>query len=145
MSDVRRIVVATDGSHAGSAAVEVGVQLAKETNAVTTFVHVRRAPLPILGCPDYERALSSESKVAQQVVDAAADLAAAAGVESESEILQGDPAEQIVDLARLRDADMIVVGARALGGLGSVSDAVVNHADRSVLVVRPSAVNRRAA
>jgi len=75
--------------------------------------------------------------------------AAEAGVASESEILEGDAAEEILGLARLRDADLIVVGSRDLGRvagamLGSVSNAVVHNADRPVLVVKPRAARARA-
>jgi nucleotide-binding universal stress UspA family protein len=49
----------------------------------------------------------------------------------------------ILDIAGSRDAAMIVMGSRGLTGvrsmlLGSVSGAVVNHADRPTLVVRQS-------
>jgi len=73
-------------------------------------------------------------------------------VEAEGEIMEGDAAEEIVELARARDADLIVVGSRALGSLaatllGSVSHAVVHGADRPVLVVtaRPEEEARAAA
>jgi nucleotide-binding universal stress UspA family protein len=51
--------------------------------------------------------------------------------------------QAIVDTARERDAAVIVMGARGLTGvqhvlLGSVSERVVRHADRPVLVLRPS-------
>ncbi len=55
---------------------------------------------------------------------------------------QGAPAA-ILQAARELDADVVVVGTRGLGGvksylLGSISHAVLQHADRPVLVV-PSA------
>jgi Universal stress protein family len=54
--------------------------------------------------------------------------------------LEGDAAEQIVELARARDAAMIVVGSRGHGAvagalLGSVSSPVIHRSDRPVLVV----------
>jgi nucleotide-binding universal stress UspA family protein len=53
----------------------------------------------------------------------------------------GKPAEQIMDVASLQHADLIVMGAKGMGAvarflLGSVSTRVVQHANRSVLVVR---------
>jgi nucleotide-binding universal stress UspA family protein len=52
----------------------------------------------------------------------------------------GHPAEAIVDLARRRDADLIVVGTRRKGFLerlveGSVNQEVLRHAPCDVLVV----------
>jgi nucleotide-binding universal stress UspA family protein len=64
------------------------------------------------------------------------------GVEADWEILQGEPATEIVRLASERDADLIVLGSRGLGAvagafLGSVSREVLHEADRPVLVARP--------
>jgi nucleotide-binding universal stress UspA family protein len=61
--------------------------------------------------------------------------------ESELEIVMGDPAEEIVRLAHIYHADLIVIGTRGLTGLnriiqGSVSGQVVADAPCSVLVVK---------
>lgn len=58
------------------------------------------------------------------------------------EIVSGDPAEEIVRLANIYQADLIVLGSRGLTGLnrilqGSVSSQVVADAPCSVLVVKP--------
>jgi len=71
------------------------------------------------------------------------------GVEAETEVLEGDPAGRILELARLRDVDLIVVGSRGLGPvagalLGSVSREVVQRADRPVLVAARRHARRRA-
>lgn len=52
------------------------------------------------------------------------------------------PAERVVALATLLDADVIIVGTRGRSGfrhcvLGSVAEAVVQHAPCGVFVVRP--------
>jgi len=59
------------------------------------------------------------------------------------EIAVGDPADMILDEAKVRDADLIVVGSRGLNAaqrflLGSVSPKVVSHAHCPVLIVRPT-------
>jgi nucleotide-binding universal stress UspA family protein len=62
--------------------------------------------------------------------------------ESELEIVTGNPAEEIIRLANIYQADMIVIGTRGLTGVkriiqGSVSSQVVEDAPCSVLVVKP--------
>jgi len=63
--------------------------------------------------------------------------------ESEIEIVTGDPAEEIIRLANIYQADLIVIGSRGLTGVkriiqGSVSSQVVENAHCSVLVVKPA-------
>lgn len=62
--------------------------------------------------------------------------------QSEIEIVTGDPAEEIVRLAKIHKADLIVIGNRGLTGIqrvlsGSVSSQIVEDAPCSVLVVKP--------
>lgn len=64
------------------------------------------------------------------------------GCSSSVEIVTGDPAEEIVRLAQIHNADLIVLGSRGLTGmkrilLGSVSSQIVEDAPCSVLVVKP--------
>jgi nucleotide-binding universal stress UspA family protein len=68
-------------------------------------------------------------------------VADAGGVVSESHLVMGAPVDAILDLADEVDADLIVVGSRGYGPLGrlvlgSVSEGVVHHATRPVLVLR---------
>jgi nucleotide-binding universal stress UspA family protein len=63
------------------------------------------------------------------------------GMEAESIVLKGNPAEEIMDFAEKQKIDMIVVGSLGKSGierfvLGSVSEKVVRHAKIQVLVVR---------
>ncbi|WP_250123323.1 universal stress protein [Chroococcidiopsis sp. CCMEE 29] len=63
--------------------------------------------------------------------------------ESEIEIVTGDPSEEIIRLANIYQADLIVIGSRGLTGVkriiqGSVSSQVVENAHCSVLVVKPA-------
>ncbi|MGB2875393.1 MAG: universal stress protein [Gaiellaceae bacterium] len=150
MSVHNRIVVATDGSAGSRGAVETALELARESGAVATFVYVRHSPLPILGCPYYQRSLSQELLQARAALADAEALAAEAGVENESEIVEGDPATRVIELARARDANLIVAGSRGRGAvtgalLGSVSRELVHKADRPVLVVKQRSRARRAA
>jgi len=81
-------------------------------------------------------------QVADAVLKRAAREALAKGVEVETHVREGDPAEVIIDVATEQQADLIVVGSRGLTGikrflLGSVSHKVSQHAPHSVMIVRP--------
>jgi nucleotide-binding universal stress UspA family protein len=147
---MKKILVATDGSENGRHALDEALELAQGGGAEVTVVYVLQTPLPVLGDPFYQRALSAELRRANETVTIAAAVAHSMGIEAETEVLEGDPAGRILELARLRDVDLIVVGSRALGPiagalLGSVSREVVQRADRPVLVAARPHARRRAA
>ena len=147
---MKQILVATDGSEHGRNALEEAIELAAAAGARLTVVYVRHVPPPVLGEPFYQRSLSAELCHANEAMALATGLAHTAGVEADAEVLEGDPAKRILEVARLRDADLIVVGSRGLGTvagalLGSVSRHVLDHADRPVLVATQKAARRRAA
>jgi nucleotide-binding universal stress UspA family protein len=144
------ILVATDGSAGAQFAVEEAVWLAKVLGATVTFVAVARPPLPVLGAPYYQRALTADLGRARTAVANAIPVAEERRVPYTTEVIEGSPAEAIVDLARNRDVDLIVVGSRGRGAvtgavLGSVSSDVVHRANRPVLVARAGSRARRQA
>ena len=139
---MKRIVIATDGSPDATTAVKEGVSLARQLHAAVTFVCVRTSPTALFGEPLYQRAVDEETMHARLAVDEAMTLAIDANVDADYEILDGSPVEAVLDVARTIDAWLIVVGSRGRGAVqgalfGSVSRALVTHADRPVLVARP--------
>jgi nucleotide-binding universal stress UspA family protein len=137
---MNRIVIATDGSDGAWAAVQEGVELAYEVGAEVTFVTVRH-DLPLLGSPTYQEHLTRQLEEARAALDRAEAEADLRGVLHESEILEGDAAGRIAELARTRNADLVVVGSRGHGGLasaliGSVSRALLTRSPVPVMVVR---------
>lgn len=146
---MKRILIATDGSTGAREAVEYGLDLARSSHGSATVVYVRRAPRPLIGDPFYQREISDGMREANEAVSHALGVAADFGVAAEAEILEGDPASRIIELARLRDVDLIVLGSRTRGPLlaallGSVSTYVMTHADRPVLVSHGPADRARA-
>jgi nucleotide-binding universal stress UspA family protein len=138
----KRFLVATDGSAGACEAVQQATALARESGAAITLVCVRHAPLPLLGDSYYQRTSSAELARAQAVLDEARARVAAGGVEVETEILEGNPADSIAGLARSRSVDLIVAGSRGRGGiagrlLGSVAAGIVHRGDRPILIVKP--------
>jgi nucleotide-binding universal stress UspA family protein len=146
---MKRILIATDGSPGSREAVEYGLDLARSCHASATVVYVRRAPRPFVGDRFYQSEISEGLRRGDDAGDHAMQVAAELGVESDVFILEGDPAALIIELAGLKDADLIVLGSRNRGPLvaallGSVSNDVVTHADRPVLVTHTFADRRRA-
>ncbi len=63
--------------------------------------------------------------------------------QSQVEIVTGEPVEEIIRLANIYKADLILIGSRGLTGmqrilLGSVSSQIATDAPCSVLVVKPN-------
>ena len=141
---MKRIVVATDGSAGAREALEQGLELAAELDCDVSVAFVRHAPSGFLGAPYYQDVVTEEAQHARAVIADARVYAERFDIEPDYEVLEGDPAEAILDYAEARDADLIVVGSRGLGRvagavLGSVSKDVVHRADRPVLVAKARA------
>jgi nucleotide-binding universal stress UspA family protein len=141
-----QIILATDGS--GDAAA--GIDLVRDwpwrgvrQTAVVTVV----PPLPRLGTALASQQPHESDDLASVATRIASDACAVLqGVSERCEplVTRGNPADRILDAARERDADLIVLGAKGVSGirqflLGSVAENVVRHAPCSVLVVRQPA------
>jgi nucleotide-binding universal stress UspA family protein len=139
---MKQILIATDGSPSSQEAVDVGLELAKEQGADVTFVHVTPAD-EIRGGRGGSHALTQREEIGESetALKDAGEAADAAGVSYALEHFAGETVETIVALAESKSADLIVMGSRGRGTvtsalLGSVSQGVLRHAKRPVLVVK---------
>jgi len=133
------VVIATDGSESAERAVIAGARMAHTLGTRAVLVYVRPS-IGLLGEPDYQEKLSDQMAYARAALDRAQTLVHREGCEADEEILEGNAPDQVVELARARNAPLIVVGTRGLGAvtgalLGSVSSAIIHRTDRPVLVV----------
>jgi nucleotide-binding universal stress UspA family protein len=128
------IVAAVDASKASRAAVEEAVILAGDLEAPLEFVYVRRGPKPFLGAPLYQRRLSKEMARARRILGRALRIARIAGVDAEAVILEGSPQRRIVEFARDRNAQLVVLGSRRRRLGRSIAWAITRAADRPVVV-----------
>lgn len=142
-----RIVVGTDGSETAAEAVRQAIELAKATGAtldiVSAFEPVPQSRLreeagEIPG--DVAHAVGPREDV-NQIVEAAAGSAKQSGVEAQTHVREGEPADSILDVADEVSADLILVGNKGMTGarrflLGSVPNKISHHAPCSVLIVR---------
>ncbi|MGB2875397.1 MAG: universal stress protein [Gaiellaceae bacterium] len=144
---MKKILIATDGSDSAREAVEFGLELASEQGSQLVFAHV--APgmdvLPTGGFGMTAAVPHELTEDDRSPLEDASALAAERGIEARTELLRGDPVNEIVAFADTIDADVIVIGSRGHGViasalLGSVSRGVLHEARRPVLIVRGRAV-----
>ena len=141
---MNKILIATDGSESAHEAVEFGLELAVEQDATAFIVHV--APLvdvmPYANFGYVAPTLPHEfDDHDRELLQEAVELATEKGVDVETTLLKGRPADEIVAFADSIDADLIVVGSRGHGAIasaliGSVSRGVLHESRRPVLIVR---------
>jgi len=136
-----RVLVAYDGSEAGRRALDWAARVATgEPGGMVTVIGVAATLEAAPHIPDAVDPRSSPELHRRQLAEAAARLAAA-GIEAETVLRVGSPAGEIIAAGEAGNHDLIVVGDTGAGGavrflMGSVSDRVVRHATRPVLVVR---------
>jgi len=137
------IVIGYDGSDPARAALLFAARQAGSRGRVFV-VHAYELPPDFLGSPYYDRLLTERrERGAALLSELPLQDEALAGPTYETELIGGRAAEAICEVARARNADQIVVGARGLGRvralLGSVSHDLLHIADRPVVVI-PAAV-----
>jgi nucleotide-binding universal stress UspA family protein len=147
---MNHIVIGTDGSPGGCAAVSEGLEFARRLGASVTFVSVIPS-MPVFGDAYYANEHVEQRTRAHQAAVGALAEAAGVGVSADYEIHEGSTADEILRAGRYHEAELIVVGSRGLGAvagarLGGVSRRLVQHSSIPVLVVKePGAVVKRAA
>jgi nucleotide-binding universal stress UspA family protein len=130
----RPIVAGIGESEESLGAAREAARLSAELGAPLILVYVRGRPWAGLGVPYHQRRLNAELARAQRALDSATSTARDEGVAADGEILEGDPAQRVVEFARHRDARMVVLGSRRRRFGKSVSRRVIHDADRSVVV-----------
>jgi len=129
---ISKILVAIDGSESAEKALEHVVQLAKKHKAEVTLLNIGESKLF-----DFKPKVVKE--VGERVLSDAATKVK--GLEVNTQLEFGNPAETIIEVAEKGNYDLIAVGNRGLSSvkrflLGSVSDDVSHHAKCSVLIAR---------
>ena len=143
-------MVAVDGSDNATRAAKVAVTLAEKFNAELIICHAIQTPfrsfaqngiaIPTSLLHDYRAAARED---ANNTVDKVTRLAETDHVKTVRVIQENvfSVVEAIVNIAKHRSVDLIVIGTRGQSGfkkmlMGSVSSGVLSHAPCPVLVVR---------
>jgi len=144
MSEIKRILVPTDFSEPADAALTYAIDLAAKLGASVLLVHVFDDPFIGAVYTGEYVPIPAEMR-AEILADLRRKLADAVTkrghAELSPEVLIGPTARTIVEGARDRDVDLIVMGTHGRGGmshllLGSVAERVVRAATCPVLTVR---------
>jgi nucleotide-binding universal stress UspA family protein len=136
-----RILVAVDGSDGSQRAFDKALELAGLTGATLLALAVE-GPLPAYAATvgEVDEVKREKDVFFERLLADVRARAEDAGVPVEVELRPGHAAELIVDHARERGADLVVLGHRGHflrdRMLGSTADRVAQHADCPVMIVR---------
>jgi nucleotide-binding universal stress UspA family protein len=126
---ISKIIVPVDGSEHSKKVVHCATILAKKLDAEVALLNVQEPHLP----PKIMKEIGTRilSEAAGQFE----------GKKVDQSLRSGDPAKTIIQTAREGDYDLILMGHKGHSVvtrflLGSVSDHVIQYADRSVLLIR---------
>lgn len=137
-----RILIGVDGSEESLRAVRAAADLARAVQSKWLRFVVAYDPIPAYwAVPNLDNIIEARRTEAEATLKRA--LAEVGDVPSEihTELLEGSPAESIINLAKTWNSSLIVMGSRGQSGiaelvLGSTSHKVVSHAPCPVLIVR---------
>ncbi len=144
--EFKNILVATDGSRYSAAAASEAIGIAKLNNSKLTVLSV--VPSELMPPTDLEMAIGQRDLVAEKEMKEAEknaktvkEAAQKAGVVVQAFVMSGKPAEAIIETAKEKSADLIVLGSHGRTGLekllmGSVAERVIVLATSAVLVVK---------
>jgi nucleotide-binding universal stress UspA family protein len=140
---VATIVVGVDGSEGSVAALRFALEEAKIRGTELKAVSAWHVPPAVYGAGMAPAAIDVDEyrKLAEKALAATVAEAAPGALDSVTLILrEGGPSDVLLEESK--NADLLVVGTRGLGGfkgllLGSVSQQVAHHASCPVVVVPP--------
>jgi len=123
----KNILIATDGSKYSETAVCEAIGIAKRCRSSLVVVSVAASDAEIASAKDN--------------VKKVVELAAKEGIKAEDLTVTGKPYEAIIEVARQKHVDLIIVGSHGRTGLkrllmGSVTERVIGHTETAVLVVK---------
>ncbi|MGC8561583.1 MAG: universal stress protein [Thermoplasmata archaeon] len=144
-----RIMVAIDGTKPSMRALDMGISLARvQSNLEMDIVMVVPYPVQYVtgesptGDLTIVERLATLKEKGETILNHAKDYSVSNGVMNVKTYLkQGDPAREILELAKSINPDLIVIGNRKRGFLrgvflGSVSQRVAANSECAVLVVK---------
>jgi nucleotide-binding universal stress UspA family protein len=134
-----KILLATDGSEDADLAARAAVELSNSTASELHVVHVWH-DVPTAHFHSFVRAQLEQE--AEEVLQKQLErIEQSGGTVAQAHLREGRTVDEILDLSEELEVGLLIVGSRGLGGvrrmlLGSVSEGIIHHSRRPVLVVR---------
>ena len=146
---MKKMLIAYDGSEASKKAIDLVCKCSNKDDEITLLTVVpaelaetsfTKMLLPTIDLSEIvksgsfkQKAMESLSKIVKEIEISVSKVNVV--------VEAGDPADEILLSAKKHESDIIVIGYKGYGKegrflLGSVTDKVVRHATKSVLVVR---------
>ena len=137
--NIQHILIPMDFSADAEQALDSAIELAKQFQARLTLLHVIQ--LPVATEVDLSGYYADLESGARQELEAYQKRIAATGLTVDIMLDSGAPFRQIVDVAKDRQVDLIVMGTHGRTGMrhlliGSVAERVVRLAPCPVMVTR---------
>lgn len=137
----KNIVVAYDGSDHAKKGFEVALELSKMFGSSIHLVSVVHIPDFVETKDELNGMLNDARQYYEKLQQQAVERAKSEGVEVNTAIVPGHPANGVVSFAESIKADLIIVGQRGRSGVaryivGNVTENIVRHAHCSVMVIK---------
>jgi nucleotide-binding universal stress UspA family protein len=138
-----KILLGVDGSDSSQRAVAWCAENAAALDATVIAVHALDVPvnafMPDAYAPPVYADVDREG-IREVLREQWCNQLRDAHVSFEAEVIDGYPADVIINVARREQVDVVVIGRRGLGGfkkmlLGSTSHHLAQHLDRTLIIV----------
>ena len=135
-----KILICLDGSEGAQTAARMGAQIAQKFHSAVLLIHVFVGGNWEFAVGQDE--MASYTEEARRTLEInAGKMLREAGLQCETLLEYGHPAEAITRVALQHNADLIVLGGRGLSSvqaflMGSISEQVLHHAHCPALIVR---------
>jgi len=142
-TSIKRILVPTDLTNESQRSIEFGLLLAQRFGARLTLLHVYQQPYPV----EYLRGPNTSEEVWKQrmlfvnTLKYFANKVKEQYADCDTEFREGEPCEEIVNMAKERDVDLIVISTHHYNWLtrlayGCDAETILRHAPCPIVVLQ---------
>ena len=144
----KKILVPLDGSELSESALTHVIDITTDCRALEVILMRIREPLDpnVIGTLDAKIAVELDEAYrdeASHYLDKVVATLKGKGIDARTEILSGNPAEEIIKYSQKNDIDLIIMSTRGRSGIsrwvfGSVAEKVIRNSTVPVLIKPPA-------